>query len=90
MLGHGQANDWCTEGVELLASQQLERCQTTEFAVAAVRKLDTFTSGAPHKDLPMPLDLFAGQEDVISPETKGLLQQVTVKMGEKFANNNIY
>lgn len=71
-----QANKWCTEGVELLASQQIERCQAPEFAEEALRELDEFLASSDYSRLGTTRELRTMFEDVITPETKGLVQQV--------------
>ncbi|KAK4292110.1 hypothetical protein Pmani_035102 [Petrolisthes manimaculis] len=72
------ANKWCTEGVELLASQQIERCQASEFVVEAlrIRELDEFLASSDHGRLGSSRQLKTIFEDVITPETKGLVHQV--------------
>lgn len=72
-----QANKWCTEGVELLACQQIERCQAPEFAEEALRELEDFMASSDHSHLGSSRELKTMFEDVITPETKGLVQQVT-------------
>ena len=71
-----QANKWCTEGVELLACQQIERCQAPEFAEEALRELEEFMASSDHNHLGSSRELKTMFEDVITPETKGLVQQV--------------
>ncbi|XP_045623391.1 guanine nucleotide exchange factor DBS isoform X5 [Procambarus clarkii] len=71
-----RANKWCTEGVELLASQQIERCQAPEFAEEALRELEEFMASSDHSRLGSSRELKTMFEDVITPETKGLVQQV--------------
>lgn len=72
-----QANKWCTEGVELLACQQIERCQAPEFAEEALRELEEFMASSDHSHLGSSRELKTMFEDVITPETKGLVQQVS-------------
>ncbi|KAK4299490.1 hypothetical protein Pmani_028234 [Petrolisthes manimaculis] len=69
-------NKWCTEGVELLVSQQIERCQAPEFVVEALRELDEFLASSDHGRLGSSRQLKTIFEDVITPETKGLVHQV--------------
>ncbi|XP_050688471.1 guanine nucleotide exchange factor DBS-like isoform X3 [Eriocheir sinensis] len=71
-----RANKWCTEGVELLACQQIERCQAPEFAEEALRELEEFMASSDHSHLGSTRELKTMFEDVITPETKGLVQQV--------------
>ncbi|XP_068248693.1 guanine nucleotide exchange factor DBS-like isoform X5 [Palaemon carinicauda] len=71
-----RANKWCTEGVELLASQQIERCQAPEFAEEALRELEEFMASSDHSRLGSSHELRSIFEEFITPETKGLVQQV--------------
>ncbi|CAL4096394.1 unnamed protein product, partial [Meganyctiphanes norvegica] len=78
-----KANKWCTEGVELLASQQIERCQSPEFAVEALRQLDEFLASSEHSQLPgSAKEIKTIFEDVITPETKALVEQVLKRIGD--------
>ncbi|XP_071514247.1 guanine nucleotide exchange factor DBS-like isoform X2 [Panulirus ornatus] len=75
-----RANKWCTEGVELLASQQIERCQAPEFAEEALRELEEFMASSDHSRLGTSRELKTMFEDVITPETKGLVHQVVKRI----------
>lgn len=60
----------------MLASHQLERCTSVEYASVALRSVDAFLARAPHAALPAPTDVFSSYEDVILSDTRSLLQQV--------------
>ncbi|XP_076045191.1 guanine nucleotide exchange factor DBS-like isoform X5 [Oratosquilla oratoria] len=75
-----KANQWCAEGVDLLASQQIERCQAPEFAEEALRELEVFLSSSDPNQLGSPRELRTMFEDFITPETKALVQQVLKRM----------
>ena len=62
--------------MELLASQQIEKCQAPEYADEALRELDNFLISSEHTRLGPPKELKTMFMDVITPETKSLVQQV--------------
>ncbi|KAG0430070.1 hypothetical protein HPB47_023040 [Ixodes persulcatus] len=41
-----KANKWCSQGVDLLASLDMERCSSQEFARSALQELDAFLSSS--------------------------------------------
>ncbi len=69
-----QANRWCAEGVDLLASQQLEKCSSPEFALRALTDIEDFLASA--KEYRDPNQVRALFQDVLTPETKSLIHQV--------------
>jgi hypothetical protein len=69
-----KANRWCSQGVDLLASQQLEKCSSPEFAAQALADIeDLFTSASEFRDPKQFRNMF---QDIITPETKSLINQV--------------
>lgn len=69
-----KANRWCSQGVDLLASQQLEKCSSPEFAAQALADIeDFFTSASEFRDPKQFRNMF---QDIITPETKSLINQV--------------
>ncbi|KAF2360234.1 CRAL-TRIO lipid binding domain [Trinorchestia longiramus] len=75
-----RANTWCSEGMELLAALQQERCSSVEVAVQALRKVEKFLALAPHAGLTSPMELFSGYDDVALPDTRLLLQQTVQRL----------
>ncbi|XP_047737452.1 guanine nucleotide exchange factor DBS isoform X2 [Hyalella azteca] len=71
-----RASAWCSEGAELLAATQLERCSGLEAAAHSLRRLDKLCAVAPHAHLARTTDLFSEYEDVILPDTRVILQQI--------------
>lgn len=71
-----KANRWCSQGVDLLASQQLEKCSSPEFAAQALADIeDFFTSASEFRDPKQFRNMF---QDIITPETKSLINQVKI------------
>ncbi|EFX81870.1 hypothetical protein DAPPUDRAFT_21042, partial [Daphnia pulex] len=73
-----KANRWCSQGVDLLASQQLEKCSSPEFAAQALADIeDFFTSASEFRDPKQFRNMF---QDIITPETKSLINQVIQRL----------
>lgn len=65
-----QANEWCAKGVELLASQSIEKCSSSvEHAEKSLIEIQLFIATV-DKDFKR---IF---EESITPETKALVTQV--------------
>uniref|UniRef100_T1JN60 Guanine nucleotide exchange factor DBS n=1 Tax=Strigamia maritima TaxID=126957 RepID=T1JN60_STRMM len=71
-----KANKWCTRGVDLLASQQIEKCSSPEFAENALAEVEEFLHGSADFKLSNPKEFHTIFEDMITLETKALVQQV--------------
>lgn len=68
-----KANRWCSQGVDLLASQQLEKCSAPEFAGQALVDIEQFLASASNGFR----DAF---QDVLTPENKSLIHQVIQRL----------
>ncbi|KAG1682081.1 Guanine nucleotide exchange factor DBS [Nymphon striatum] len=71
-----KANKWCTRGVDLLASQQLEKCSSPEFADVALAELEDFLQKSTEFKLSDPQEFKNIFSNMITVETKALVQQV--------------
>lgn len=72
-----KANKWCTKGIDLLASQQIEKCsQSTELAEQFLTEIQEFVSSAEEFKLDSPREFRNMFQDSITPETKALVTQV--------------
>lgn len=60
--------------MDLLASQQLEKCSSPEFALRALTDIEDFLASA--KEYRDPNQVRALFQDVLTPETKSLIHQV--------------
>ncbi|KAB7494154.1 hypothetical protein Anas_04803, partial [Armadillidium nasatum] len=74
------ANRWCARGVELLASQQIERYQTPEVAEESLKELEEFLSSSSEFNSGTAREMKTIFEDVTSPETKALVHQVLKRL----------
>jgi hypothetical protein len=72
-----QANQWCTRGIELLASQKIEKCSVSiELAEKSLQEIQQFTNSASDFCLSTPRDFRNMFEDSTTVETKALVSQV--------------
>ncbi|XP_050044251.1 guanine nucleotide exchange factor DBS-like isoform X1 [Dermacentor andersoni] len=77
-----KANKWCSQGVELLATLDIERCSSPEFARAALQDLDTFLNSSSEFKLGDPREFHRFFKDFINSESKPLLQQVLKRVDD--------
>ncbi|XP_014681378.1 PREDICTED: guanine nucleotide exchange factor DBS-like isoform X2 [Priapulus caudatus] len=71
-----KANKWCTRGIDLLATQQLERCHTADACEVGIRQLEEFMNSAYDIRLNNPKEFHTVFENIVTSETKALVQQV--------------
>lgn len=75
-----QANEWCTRGIELLASQRIEKCSVSvEIAERSLQEIREFMASAGEFCAGSDGDLRSSFEDsnAAIPETKALVSQVS-------------
>ncbi len=65
-----QANKWCTEGVDLLAGQPLDKCNTPEGAEVALKDLEMYLETADDLKLNNPREFRQLFDNMITPETR--------------------
>ena len=65
-----QANKWCTRGVDLLASQQIEKCHTLEGAERALTEVEDFIDTAKELKMNDPKEFRILFDSLITPDTK--------------------
>ncbi|KFM76529.1 Guanine nucleotide exchange factor DBS, partial [Stegodyphus mimosarum] len=75
-----KANMWCAEGVELLASHQIEKCTCYEFAARALKNVEDFLQKGYDLQISEELKNHSIFEVAISPETRALVQQVLKRL----------
>jgi hypothetical protein len=74
-----QANKWCTRGIELLASQKIEKCSgSSELAEKSLHEIQQFIESASDFCLSSPRDFRNMFEDSTTVETKALVSQVRI------------
>jgi hypothetical protein len=73
-----QANRWCARGVDLLASQHIEKCSTSpELAEQSLMEIQQYVASAEEFKLSSPKEFRSLFQDSITPETKALVTQVS-------------
>ncbi|XP_039286746.1 guanine nucleotide exchange factor DBS [Nilaparvata lugens] len=78
-----KANKWCARGVELLASQHIEKCScSAELAEAALADIQAFVASAAQFKLSSPREFHTLFQESITPETKALVTQVLQRVDD--------
>lgn len=68
---------WCAKGVELLASQRIEKCSVSaEIAEQSLQEIQQFISSASEFKLSSPREFKNIFQESTTPETKALVTQV--------------
>ncbi|XP_037929006.1 guanine nucleotide exchange factor DBS-like, partial [Teleopsis dalmanni] len=71
-----KANQWCANGVELLASQKIEKCSvSTELAEQSLKEIQAFIASASEFKLSSPSEFKKIFLESTTPETKALVSQ---------------
>ena len=65
-----QANRWCTNGVDLLAGQPLEKCQTSQGAESALQEIDSYLKTSRDLKLSNPREFRNIFEEIMTPESR--------------------
>lgn len=73
-----QANSWCARGIELLASQRIEKCSISpEYAEERLQEIQHFVLSASEFCITSsPSELRDVFQESATPETKALVSQV--------------
>lgn len=78
-LKYSQANKWCARGVELLASQRIEKCSmSAEYAEQSLHEVQQFILSASDFCVSSPREFRNVFQDSTTPETKALVSQVII------------
>ncbi|KAL9912855.1 guanine nucleotide exchange factor DBS isoform 10-T12 [Glossina fuscipes fuscipes] len=78
-----KANEWCTNGVELLTSQRIEKCSTSaELAEQSLQEIQTFIASASDFKLSSPSEFKKIFLESTTPETKALVSQVLQRIDD--------
>ncbi|XP_019620399.1 PREDICTED: guanine nucleotide exchange factor DBS-like isoform X2 [Branchiostoma belcheri] len=71
-----KANRWCTQGVDLLASQPIDKCQTQEGAESALKECQDFLETFSDLRLQDPKEFHVKFEEMLTAESKASIQLV--------------
>ncbi|RZF49087.1 hypothetical protein LSTR_LSTR008373 [Laodelphax striatellus] len=78
-----KANKWCARGIELLASQHIEKCScSAELAESALADMESFVASASQFKLSSPREFHTLFQESITPETKALVTQVLQRVDD--------
>ncbi|XP_053965185.1 guanine nucleotide exchange factor DBS-like isoform X2 [Anastrepha ludens] len=78
-----KANQWCANGVELLASQRIEKCSASpEIAEQSLQEIQTFIASAAEFKLSSPSEFKKIFLESTTPETKALVSQVLQRIDD--------
>lgn len=74
-----QANAWCARGIELLASQRIEKCSgSSEIAEQSLSEIQQFLASASEFRVSSPREFRNVFQESTTPETKALVTQVKI------------
>ncbi|XP_037904772.1 guanine nucleotide exchange factor DBS isoform X5 [Hermetia illucens] len=78
-----KANKWCAKGIELLASQRIEKCSVSgEIAEQSLQEIQQFISSASEFKLSSPREFKNVFQESTTPETKALVTQVLQRIDD--------
>ncbi|XP_015038992.1 guanine nucleotide exchange factor DBS isoform X4 [Drosophila pseudoobscura] len=78
-----KANQWCANGVELLASQRIEKCSVSaDLAEQSLHEIQAFIASASEFKLSSPSEFKKIFLDSTTPETKALVSQVLQRIDD--------
>lgn len=73
-----KANIWCARGIELLASQRIEKCSVSvDIAEQSLQEIQEFLASAAEFRVSSPREFRNVFEESQTPETKALVTQVS-------------
>ncbi|XP_053567830.1 LOW QUALITY PROTEIN: probable guanine nucleotide exchange factor MCF2L2 [Bombina bombina] len=75
-----KANKWCEDGIYLLASQAVDKCQSQDGAESALQDIDKFIGSSKGYELSNPIDFYNKYDSILSEEIKSSLQKVLQKL----------
>ncbi|KAM8954399.1 putative guanine nucleotide exchange factor MCF2L2 isoform 3-T3 [Pelodytes ibericus] len=77
-----KANHWCEDGIYLLASQAVDKCQSQDGAESALRDIETFLGSSRGHQLSNQADFYNKYEVILYPEIKCTIQKVLQKLAD--------
>ncbi|KAM4693475.1 putative guanine nucleotide exchange factor MCF2L2 [Discoglossus pictus] len=75
-----KANQWCEEGIYLLASQAVDKCQSQDGAESALKDIEKFIGGSKAHELSNPIDFYNKYDAILTEEIKSSVQKVLQKL----------
>ncbi|XP_063298795.1 probable guanine nucleotide exchange factor MCF2L2 [Pelobates fuscus] len=77
-----KANHWCEDGIYLLASQAVDKCQSQDGAESALHDIEKFLGSSRGHQLSNPSDFYIKYEAILYPEIKLIVQKVLKKLDD--------
>ncbi|XP_067594279.1 probable guanine nucleotide exchange factor MCF2L2 isoform X4 [Pseudorca crassidens] len=77
-----KVSQWCEEGIYLLASQAVDKCQSREGVDIALTDIETFLGTAKEYQLPSPNEFYNQYELMLTLDVKAKAQKVLQKLGD--------
>ncbi|KAM4043003.1 putative guanine nucleotide exchange factor MCF2L2 isoform 3-T3 [Anomaloglossus baeobatrachus] len=77
-----KANQWCEDGIYLLASQAVDKCQSQDGAESALRDIEKFMGSSKVHQLSNPTDFYHKYEVILTAEIKASVQKVLQKLAD--------
>ncbi|KAE8603708.1 hypothetical protein XENTR_v10014437 [Xenopus tropicalis] len=77
-----EANKWCEDGIYLLASQAVDKCQSQEGAESALRDIELFIESSRGHQLSNPTDFYNKYDAILTLEIKANVQKVLQKVAD--------
>ncbi|XP_061735317.1 guanine nucleotide exchange factor DBS-like isoform X5 [Nerophis ophidion] len=74
-----RASKWCDDGIYLLASQPVDKCQSHEGAELALQELEGFLAEADQERLSDPCNIWRDYEEVLNQQLKDQVEKVFQK-----------
>ncbi|XP_022426865.1 probable guanine nucleotide exchange factor MCF2L2 isoform X1 [Delphinapterus leucas] len=77
-----KVSQWCEEGIYLLASQAVDKCQSREGVDIALTDIETFLGTAKEYQLPSPNEFYNQYELMLTLDVKAKAHKVLQKLGD--------
>uniref|UniRef100_A0A8C5M2H6 MCF.2 cell line derived transforming sequence-like 2 n=1 Tax=Leptobrachium leishanense TaxID=445787 RepID=A0A8C5M2H6_9ANUR len=77
-----KANQWCDDGIYLLASQAVDKCQSQDGAESALQDIEKFLGSSKGHQLSNPTDFYNKYDVILYPEIKSIVQKVLKKLDD--------
>ncbi|KAM9317319.1 putative guanine nucleotide exchange factor MCF2L2 [Gastrophryne carolinensis] len=77
-----KANQWCEDGIYLLASQAVDKCQSQDGAESALKDIEKFIGSSKGHQLSSPTEFYNKYEIILSTEIKASVQKVLQKLAD--------
>uniref|UniRef100_A0A8C7E1A1 MCF.2 cell line derived transforming sequence like n=1 Tax=Oncorhynchus kisutch TaxID=8019 RepID=A0A8C7E1A1_ONCKI len=87
-----KASRWCEEGIYLLASQPVDRCQSQDGAEAALQELEKYLDTAPQHQITDLNAIWRDYDSILNPELREQVEKVfqkQVSMQEMFEKRRV-